>query len=867
MVSQPDPLEQLISAHLAGEQVEVPATRRAEFEQALAAHAALQQLLTVAPSSYPEIASTDPLPPDVSARFEIQRELGRGGMGVVYLARQRSLDRPVALKVLRPGKRELGPTLERFREEAQHLAHLRHPHIVSIHEVGDAGGEPYFTMDFIDGEPLSATIARGPLPPSRAIDVLKQIAVAIQHAHRHGIIHRDLKPGNVLLDQSGHAFVTDFGLARNISRESTLTQSGELLGTPQYMAPEQARGDSSLIGESTDLHALGLLLFEMLTGRPAFASSSPADVLVKLLHETPPSLRSLDRRIPRDLDTICQKLLEKSPAARYANVSALLEDVRRYEKGEPLIARRAGSVARATRWARRHWKIAATALVTALVALAIIPPLFDRSYEELVQWGNEELASGHADTAARVYDRAWQIATQQQRRELVGSIVLACRDMEDAKAAVDLALQVFEFVPDTSFGRYDYLIAQALVARQRAQSPSGAIDIWSDKPTDDLQLVKSRLELALTEKLTPQQRHDAQQTLAAINMVLSRSKPTGRQPVPPLDELPNGSMQELETALQDESLAIWSRARAGIALGRRLEEEHRTAEAAAAYRHAYDLARTVYPVYEGVKAAMGSRVDRSDVPDAGECLLVRDLVTSLHRLSPDTFALPQGSITFEVVGFQLPPSIGIDLSLQLCAPDVQNPHQELPYSLPRLVPLRQDIPVRVGVLDGTYRLECRGNHRRADGDAQRLSRLIQIDLQDWPTQIEIHGNAVQLPPVRLRLAEDIPLISPGLSTAMDLNKDIFKWEPIAKATSYQVQLLYTTETPSPNKSYFLTVTTDQPQLRLADLSPAQQDSIRENLVAGRTGGWHVDAFDEANRCIGTSLQEGQFLVASELDTR
>ncbi len=160
-------------------------------------------------------------------------------------------------------------------------------------------------MDFIDGETLSSVISRGPLLPTRAVDVFKQIAAGVQHAHRHGIIHRDLKPGNVLLDHSGQVFVTDFGLARNISQDSNLTQSGELLGTPQYMSPEQARGQSSLVGEATDIHALGLLLFEMLSGRPAFGAKSPADVLVKLLNEDPPQLRSIDRRIPRDLETIC----------------------------------------------------------------------------------------------------------------------------------------------------------------------------------------------------------------------------------------------------------------------------------------------------------------------------------------------------------------------------------------------------------------------------------------------------------------------------------------------------------------------------------------------------------------------------------
>ena len=170
--------------------------------------------------------------------------------------------------------------VKRFLGEAAHLARLRHPNIVSIHEVGDAHGEPYFTMDFINGEPLSSTIRRGPMTPTQAISIVKQVCLAVQHAHREGIIHRDLKPSNVLLDHEGTAFVTDFGLARDIKQSSDLTQSGELLGTPQYMSPEQARGQTSMVGESTDVHAIGLLLFEMLTGVAAFEAKSPADAVV-----------------------------------------------------------------------------------------------------------------------------------------------------------------------------------------------------------------------------------------------------------------------------------------------------------------------------------------------------------------------------------------------------------------------------------------------------------------------------------------------------------------------------------------------------------------------------------------------------------
>ena len=319
-------LEELVEARLNGQEVDVPNDLRPDFDAAIGAHEAIQYALNET-ILVPDTLPGDRPPPELPGEYEVIRELGRGGMGVVYLASQESLGRDIAVKVLRPGQATYGPLVRRFMDEARHLARLRHPNIVSIHEVGEANGEPYFTMDFIDGEPLSAVIDRGPMSPTQALEVLKQVAAAVQHAHRQGIVHRDLKPSNVLIDREGNVFVTDFGLARDISQSTKVTQTGELLGTPQYMSPEQARGQSSLIGEATDIHALGLLLFEMLTREPAFSSPSPADVLVKLLNEEARPLRSLDRRIPRDLETICQKMLQKSPDARYASVSALLEDI------------------------------------------------------------------------------------------------------------------------------------------------------------------------------------------------------------------------------------------------------------------------------------------------------------------------------------------------------------------------------------------------------------------------------------------------------------------------------------------------------------------------------------------------------------
>ncbi len=861
MAAPADPFAQLLEAHLAGTEIEVPPAYRGEFAQALAAHGALCQFLDeTLIQDHDEVA----LPPDVSQEYDITRELGRGGMGVVFLARQRSLNRLVALKVLRLGERAAGSLLKRFQDEAQHLARLRHPHIVSIHEVGDTAGGPYFTMDFIDGEPLSTVLARGPLPPSQALAVFRQIAEAVQHAHRQGIVHRDLKPGNVLVDKSGHVFVTDFGLARNVAQESSITQTGELLGTPQYMSPEQARGDSAAVGEATDIHALGLLLFEMLTGRPAFAAMSPVEVLVKLLHEDPPALRSLDRRIPRDLETICLKLLGKSPAARYANVSAVLEDVRRYEAGEPLLARRTSVLALAMRWAARHWKLAATALVTAAVVAMVVPPLLDKSYEELVIWGDEELASGHPDVAAQVYARALRRATDAQRPALVNRIVHACRDMTDAQEAVGLALQVVELAPAASFGKHDYLVAQALVTRERLQSPSGTIDIWHTKPDPILKLIKSRLELALRGRLPADQQLVAEETLAAVQLALSAERAFPRVQPEYLHTLPTGSAAELKTQLADDSQPIWNRARAAIALGRLYERQFQRPEAVSSFRQAYELVRSVYPMYSGVKVAIGAKLSRVDAPDAEECRLVRQLVQDLRRLSPASLPEPRGELQFDVEGFELPETISLDFSLELCDPSVQDPHRGLPHHLPRLVPLRRDAPVRVQVLDGEYRLRYRGHHARWDREADDLARLIQVDTDDWPQRVTIQGDVVELPPVRLRLAQEVKLTSPLPGAHVDLNDAELVWDAVAGASRYRLTLMYTAETPSPTTTMFLAVETDQARLRLAELAEPDQARIRENLTTGRTAGWKVEALDERGRQVGVTLTEYRFLVTQEL---
>lgn len=860
-------LEDLVAAHLDGEAPQVPVSLQSEFARAIAAHEALRGLIHETATCAAD-DSDERRPPDLSNEYEIEREIGRGGMGVVYLVYQRSLNRAVALKVLRPGEQTFGPLVKRFLGEAKHLARLRHPNIVSIHEIGDAHGEPYFTMDFIDGEPLSAEVRRGPMSPTQAVAILKQVGKAVQHAHRQGIIHRDLKPSNVLIDHEGTAVVTDFGLARDVSKSSDLTQTGELLGTPQYMSPEQARGQSSLVGESTDIHALGLLLFEMLTGRAAFASSSPADVLVRLLNEDPPPLRSLDRRIPRDLETICQKALQKSPAARYSSVSALLEDIRRFEAGEPLVARRPSVVRRMARLVQRHWKIAttvaSTVVVTAVLAVLIAAPLFDKSFDELIAWGDEELARGNPNVAAQVYLRALHNATESEKLLSVDRIVKTCHSLDDPKAVVELAMQIIDVAPAKSFGRHDYLVAQALVSREYTRDNLGLVDVWDAKLEPVLQLVKTRLELALAGGLPEDQKLEAEQILTNVNLAISDGSYPVRYQPDYLHTMPPGDAAELQEILSNETTDPWSRGRAGIALGQLHEKERRRAEAITAYRQAYDLVRSVYPMYSGVKVSRGSG-SLVNTPDAEECQLVRRLVDRLQQLDPPSIPQPKGRVEFEVVGYEFPATVHIALELKLGDPSIKNPNQGLPHNLPRLIPLQQSQVVGATVLDGTYRLhQQRSYHTRWDKVSDKIGRLLQVDTSDWPDEIEVRGHVVKLPPVRIRLAEAIELQSPASGEAVNLPDAELRWTALPNAKSYQVHLSVRKELPQPMSSMFLALDVDSARLKFVDIEDKYKRLVCENLVAGSTGAWRVDAYDAAGKCIGKALEERLFLVATQL---
>src|SRR5213595_625941 len=299
--------------------------------------------------------------------YELLEVIGRGGQGVVYRARQKSLTRTVALKVIGLGHWATEAHLKRFRREAEAAASLEHPGIVPIHEVGERDGLCYFSMQFIEVGQLDEVVRREPMPIRRAVQLIAKVARIVHYAHEHGILHRDIKPGNILLDQQGEPHLTDFGLARLVETESTITRTMEVLGTPSYMAPEQAAGNNAKLTSATDVYGLGAVLYQLLTGHPPFAGGTSYETIKLLLDTEPRDLRLWNPKIDRDLSTICVKCLEKDPQRRYPSALALAEDLERWLKHEPIRARRSGVFTRGRKWVQRNPTSAL--LAAALVAL------------------------------------------------------------------------------------------------------------------------------------------------------------------------------------------------------------------------------------------------------------------------------------------------------------------------------------------------------------------------------------------------------------------------------------------------------------------------------------------------------------------
>jgi len=346
---------------------------RADLERFLADQSAFRHAAkpidddkTMAPID--AILAPDPMKVRYFGDYELQVEIARGGMGVVWRARQVSLNRPVALKMILAGQLASAADVQRFKTEAEAAANLDHPNILPIYEVGEHEGQQYFSMKLIDGGSLADAIHSKSLTERPGIELLEKVCRAVHFAHRRGILHRDLKPANVLLDRTGTPYVTDFGLAKRVESDSGLTHTGALLGTPSYMAPEQARAEKQ-ISTGVDVYALGAILYEMLTDQPPFRGPTQLDTLLQVLDQEPTDPRKLNPKSNRDLSVIALKCLEKDPTRRYGSAESIAEELARFLAGDPVSARPLGEWESAVRWAKKR---PITAVLTILLVIGTL---------------------------------------------------------------------------------------------------------------------------------------------------------------------------------------------------------------------------------------------------------------------------------------------------------------------------------------------------------------------------------------------------------------------------------------------------------------------------------------------------------------
>ena len=368
------------------------------------------------------------------AGYELLSEVARGGMGVVYRAKQTRLDRVVALKMILAGRLASDADIQRFYTEAEAAAKLQHPNIVRILDIGEQDGQHYFTMDFIEGRDLAVVARQVGLTTTMAADYVRVTAEAIHYAHEQGILHRDIKPANILIDEDNQPQVTDFGLAKKIGTDSELTGTGQIVGTPAYMPPEQASGDSLDLCRQSDVYSLGAILYELLTGRPPFVGDTPLDTLMQVLSDPPVSPKTLNPNVSRDLETICLKCLQKDPKRRYATAQQLAEELSRVLTGKPILARPISTMERVANWCKRRPAVATLGALLGLLVtvLSISGPIVAYNQSNalkkahLVEQLNNSALQRASDTA-----QSMAVAESQQRRLLYANDMLLASQFWD----------------------------------------------------------------------------------------------------------------------------------------------------------------------------------------------------------------------------------------------------------------------------------------------------------------------------------------------------------------------------------------------------------------------------------------------------
>jgi serine/threonine protein kinase/WD40 repeat protein len=411
--------------------------------------------------------------------YELHGEVGRGGMGVVYKARQLDLNRIVALKMVLAGSHAGSIDLVRFHAEAEVAANLQHPNIVQVHAVGRHAGLPYLSLEYVEGGTLSQRLNGVPQKPQAAVALIEILARAVQHAHDHGIVHRDIKPSNILMTADGKPKIADFGLAKRVECGTGMTQTGAILGTPSYMAPEQAESKKD-IGPAADIYALGAILYEMLTGRPPFQALTPVDTIMQVIVDEPVPPRRLQPKLSRDLETICLKCLQKKPSQRYLSAQALADDLSRFQDGRPILARPVSKFERARRWCRRNPVVAglSAACTVGVVVAAIL----------LSQERTKTIDNLHrAESAEQDLTRQLEL-TNQAKQETTEQLWKSFRETADAKR--------FSHRPGQRFVSLESLAKAAQIARSLGKGDD-VIEDLRRKAIGSLVLSDLRLEKEL----------------------------------------------------------------------------------------------------------------------------------------------------------------------------------------------------------------------------------------------------------------------------------------------------------------------------------------------------------------------------------